>query len=83
MDALSMEWKHLDLQDIPEIPKIDNHISVVEYWKVIFEIVEDEPKFPLIKKVVQFARSVAEANADVERLFSQIFHIISKDRTRF
>ena len=83
MDALSMEWKHLVLQDIPEIPKIDNHIPVVDHWKAIFEIVDEgEPRFPLIEKVVRFARSIAEANADVERLFSQIFHIISKDRTR-
>ena len=83
LDALSMEWKHLVLQDIPEIPKIDNHIPVEEYWKSIFELVDEgEPKFPLIEKVVRFARSIAEANADVERLFSQIFHIISKDRTR-
>ena len=31
MDALCMEWKHLVLQDIPEIPKIDNHIPVVDH----------------------------------------------------
>ena len=83
MDALSLEWKHLVLQDIPEIPKIGNHIPVVDHWKAIFEIVDEgEPRFPLIEKVVWFARSIAEANDDVDRLFSQIFHIISKDRTR-
>ena len=26
MDALSMEWKHLDLQDIPEIPYFSSRI---------------------------------------------------------
>ena len=66
MDALSMEWKHLVLQDIPEIPKIDNHIPVVDHWKAIFEIVDGEPRFPLIEKVVWFAHSIAKANADVE-----------------
>ena len=76
-----MEGKHLVLEDIPEIPKINNHIPVEEYWKAILEINEEgEPKFPLIKRVVQFTRSIAEANADVERLFSQILHIINKNR---
>ena len=83
LDALSLEWKHLVLEDIPDIPKIKNHIPVDEYWKAIFDIHEaGEPKFPFIQKVVNFARSIAEANADVERLFSQIFHIINKDRNR-
>ena len=83
MDALSIEWKHLILEEIPDIPKINNHIPIEEYWKSIFEINElGEPKFPLIEKVVRFVRSLAEANADVERLFSQVLHIINKDRNR-
>ena len=78
-----MEWKHLIIQEIPEIPKVNNHIPVEEHWKAIFEINDaGEPKFPLIEKVVRFARSIAEANADVERLFSQVLHIITKDRNR-
>ena len=68
---------------IPEIPKVKNHIPVEEYWKAIFEMNEEgEPKYALIEKVVQYATSIAEANADVERLFSEVFHIITKDRNR-
>lgn len=80
-DALSMEWKHLVLTDIPEIPKVNGHIPIDTYWKTILEMNDNgEPKFPNIKKVVNFSRSIAEANADVERHFSQVFHIIGKDR---
>ena len=39
-------------------------------------------KFPLIRKVVLFAFSIAEANADVERVFSQVFSIVDKERNR-
>ena len=82
-DALSMEWRHLVLQDLPDIPKINGHIPFDAYWSAIFEINDNgEPMFPIIEKVVHFACSIAEANADVERIFSQVFHIISKDRTR-
>ena len=53
------------------------------YWKSIFEIRDfGELKFPIIKKVARFSLSIAEANGDVERLFSQISHIISKDRNK-
>ena len=34
--ALSLEWKHLVIQDLPEIKKIDNHIPVEEHWNAIF-----------------------------------------------
>ena len=48
MDALSLEWKHLVIQDLPEIPKIDNHVPVKEHWESIFEINDaGEPKYPL------------------------------------
>ena len=36
IDAHSLEWNHLVIQDLPEIPKIDNYIPVEEYWKAIF-----------------------------------------------
>ena len=34
MDALSLKWKHLVIQDLPEIPKIDNHVPVKEHFKM-------------------------------------------------
>ena len=81
MDALSLEWKHLVIQDLPEIPKIDNYVPVKEHWESIFEINDaGEPKYPLIKKVVHFSYSIAEANGEVEREFSQVLHILTKDR---
>ena len=83
MDALSIEWKHLVLQDLPEIPKINGYIPVDVYWKTIFNIKDNgEAKYPYIEKVVHFAFSIAEANAEVERIFSQVFHIIGLDRNR-
>ena len=39
-------------------------------------------KFPSIQKVVLFAFSIAEANADVERVFSQVFSFVDKERNR-
>ena len=83
MDALSIEWKLYVLEDLPEIEKVNGYVPVREYWKRVFEL-EDagEPKFPLIQRVVRFALSLAEGNAGVERLFSQIFHIISKERNK-
>ena len=79
----SIEWKHLVLQDLPEIPKINGYIPVNVYWKTIFNIKDNgEAKYPYIEKVVHFAFSIAEANAEVERIFSQVFHIIGLDRNR-
>lgn len=70
------------IQDLPEIPKVDNHIPVAEHWKAVFEINDaGEPKYPLIEKVVNFACSIAVANADVERQFSQVLHILTDGRS--
>ena len=83
IDALSLEWKHLVIQDLPEIPKIDNHIPVEEHWKAIFEINDaGEPKYPLIEKVLCFTCSITEANGDIERQFSQVLHILADDRNK-
>ena len=83
MDALSIEWKQLVIQDIPKVRSGDDHVPLNVYWKSIFEVRDfGEFKFPIIKKVARFALSIAEANGDVERLFSQISHVISKDRNK-
>ena len=83
MDALSIEWKQLILEDVPEVRKTNDHICVRDYQKTVFELKDaGEPRFPLIQKVVWFAISIAEASAEVEQLFSQIFHIVNKDRNR-
>ena len=82
MDALSIEWKLLVLQDIPK-DRNGEHIPINVYWKTIFEIKDlGETKFPMIQKVVRFALSISVANGDVERLFSQVSHVISKDRDK-
>ena len=83
MDALTFEWKLLILEDVPEPEKKNGHICVTSYWQAIFNIEDDgEPKFPLLQKVVRFALSIAEANGDVERIFSQVLNIVDKDRNR-
>ena len=82
-DALSIEWKLLGLETIPEVKKVKGHICVRDYWNTIFDLKDaGDTKFPLIQRVVKFALSIAEANADVERIFSQVFHIVNKDRNR-
>ena len=82
-DALSIEWKLLGLETIPEVKKVKGHICVRDYWNTIFDLKDaGDTRFPLILRVVKFALSIAEANADVERIFSQVFHIVNKDRNR-
>ena len=56
------------LEDLPELKRIKmNTVCVRKYWKSIFYIKDVvEMKFPLIQKVVLFAFSLAEVNADVE-----------------
>ena len=39
-------------------------------------------KFLLIQKVILFAFFIAEANADVEQVFSQVFSFVDKERYR-
>ena len=39
-------------------------------------------KFLLIQKVILFAFFIAEANADVEQVFSQVFNFVDKERYR-
>ena len=85
MDGLSIEWKILILEELPEVKKDKgkDHICVRKYWKMIFDLRdEDDIKFPIIQKVVKYALSIAEANADVERVFSQILSIVGKERNR-
>ncbi|CAL4069740.1 unnamed protein product [Meganyctiphanes norvegica] len=80
MDALSIVWKQLIVEDIPEVRKT-NDLICVRLLENRFELKDvGEPKFPLNQKVVWFALSIAEENAEVEWLFSQIFHIVNKDR---
>ena len=53
------------------------YMPIDQYWLNIFNVSSSyESKYPTIEKVVKFALSIAEANTDVERLFSQLFHII-------
>ena len=59
------------------------YMPVDEYWKKILDgRISGEIKYPVLEKVIHFALSIAEANASVERLFSQMFHIITKDRNK-
>ena len=59
-------------------------IVIDKYWLRIMEIMEDDGdfKYCVISKVVKCCLSIAEANASVERLFSQVTHILQKDRNR-
>ena len=88
IDALSIEWQLLRLEDLPDLYEIDEgnkkkYIPLDKYWRQILNLKESgELKYPIIERVVKFALSIAEANASVERLFSQLLHIISKDRNK-
>ena len=84
LDALSVEWQLLMLEDLPDFYKIEAnkkiYIPIDIYWGKIFDMNTGNEKYPIIEKVVKFALSIAEANAGVERMFSQLLHIITKDR---
>ena len=43
---------------------------------------DNEIKYPVISKVVRSCFAIAEANGDVERVFSKISHIAQPDRNR-
>ena len=48
MDALSLKWKLLLLEDLPEVKKDKDkqYVCVRKYWKSIFDIKDaDEMKF--------------------------------------
>merc|ERR1712121_246708 len=85
LDSLSMEWKNLLFENIPKnwyTDEIEKYKPLDFYWSKIFDIKDcnNEVKYPILSKVVKICLSLAEANADVERLFSQITHIINKER---
>ena len=83
IDLLCIEWKQLVLESIPTEWTEDDDMPIDIYWTYIFGIkISNQLKYPTIKKVVQCCLSFAEANAAVERQFSQLAHIISKDRSR-
>ena len=80
IDNLPLEWKYLVLEKFTW----DKYDSLQTHWVKIFEMRDDcgDFKFPIITKVVKFCLALAEANASAERAFSQIAHIIRKDRNR-
>ena len=80
IDNLSLEWKCLVLEKF----SWNKYDSLQNHWGKIFEMKDEvgDKKFPIISKVVKFCLSFSEANASVERTFSQIAHIIKKDRNR-
>ena len=87
LDTLATEWKMLILDKIPKnwyIDESNNYIPIDKYWSKIIDMKDqnNEPKYPVISKVVKCCFAIFEANASVERLFSQITHIIDKEQNR-
>ena len=88
LDLLRTEWKNYVLDDkIPKHWYIDdeqNYKPIDEYWTKIMELkgADNEIKYPVISKVVRSCFAIAEANGDVERVFSKISHIAQPDRNR-
>ena len=85
IDALSTEWKNLVLENIPKnwyTDEVQKYKPLDYYWSKVFDIKDcnNEVKYPVLSKVVKSCFSIAEANANVERLFSQITHILQKER---
>ena len=83
LDILATEWTFSVLYVIPKdwyIDKSDNYIPIDKYWSKIMdmEVQNKELKYPVISKVVKCCFTIFEANASVERLFSQITHIVKK-----
>ena len=80
IDKLPLEWKFLVLEKFTW-NKLD---SLTTHWSKVFQIRNEsgEIKFPTINKVIKCFLAMSEANAPVERTFSQIAHLIRKDRNR-
>ncbi|CAL4245848.1 unnamed protein product [Meganyctiphanes norvegica] len=80
IDNLPLEWKYLVLEKIIA----NKYDSLQTHWGKIFQMRDEvgDKKFPIISKVVKFCLSLSDSNASAERTFSQIAHIIRKDRNR-
>ena len=80
LDLLPIEWKYLVLEKF----SWNKNDSLDIHWNKIFKIENDngESKFPTITKVVKVCLSLCETNASPERTFSQIAHLIKKDRNK-
>ena len=80
IDKLALEWKYLVLEKF----SWDRLDSLITHWGKIFQFKDEsgELKFPTINKVVRCCLALSEANAQAERTFSQIAHLIRKDRNR-
>ncbi|CAL4146976.1 unnamed protein product [Meganyctiphanes norvegica] len=86
IDALSIEWTLLVLEDLPFCTEENKTktISISKYWRDIFDLKDiGDSKYPVIEKVVKFALSIAEANASVERLFSQLSILLKNTETNW
>jgi len=86
LDMLATEWKNLILEKNPKhwyIDELKNYIPIDNYWSKIIAMKDEnnETKFPIISTVVKSCFAIAEANASVERCFSQITHILTKERS--
>ena len=70
LDLLPFEWKYLVLEKM----SIDEKINLEIYWRKVFQLKDEagEIRFPIISKVVKNYLALSEANASVERAFSQI-----------
>ena len=59
LDALSVEWQLLMLEDLPDFYKIEAnkkiYIPIDIYWGKIFDMNTGNEKYPIIEKVVKFA----------------------------
>lgn len=78
-DSLSDEWKLLQLEDLSSY---NLSIRIDHFWRQIFEIsnVCNEPKYPLLTKVVKAALSLAHGSSDVECGFSISRNQLPADR---
>ena len=80
--------KNIILEDFLQCWYIDaktkKYLPIDKYWYKIMELKDqnNEPKYPVISKVVKCCFAICEANGGVERVFSQISHIVSKERNR-
>ena len=67
IDLLFIEWKQLVLELIPT-EWTEDDVPIDTYWTYIFNIkINNQIKYPTIKKVVICCLSFSKANAAVER----------------
>ena len=81
VDILSCEWRLLQFDETIRFP-LHKDERIDSYWNNIFTLQDQaNPRYRLLKRVVQNALSLSHGNADVERRFSKSSQLLTEDKS--